>query len=425
MYHFNKIILASISLCFMMTSCSDNLKSKFEDCYVQKKSVSELLHDSDIKERIIQSYSQGYYDKMIQTGVISSPVYYDSITNCFHVYAWKNHKFDIENQVKLRYYANKDSVVTNMFINNIEIDKTGYSDYAGCFKNAKQYIQPVTKLANQGNATAQVILGVYHLFGNGIEKNEEKAFQWLSEAAKQNLGNAQYLLGILYTGGTGTNKNMKKGIEWLQKAAEQEHIPAINLLANAYIEGKEIPQNYPKALELYLQAARLSPECQYILGNIYWESKIVKTDKKKAIQWFTTAAENNDQNSQITLGTLYLEGDEVDKDLSKSLYWFTKAADQGNADMQYLLARIYMQDEIALVLEDYPTTETIKEMASKNLAEGVKWLKKAAEQGHLGAQRGLGAYYYNVEENMEEARKWFHKVAEQGDDSWIAYPGMY
>lgn len=309
-----------------MTSCSDNLKSKFEDCYVQKKSVSELLHDSDIKERIIQSYSQGYYDKMIQTGVISSPVYYDSITNCFHVYAWKNHKFDIENQVKLRYYANKDSVVTNMFINNIEIDKTGYSDYAGCFKNAKQYIQPVTKLANQGNATAQVILGVYHLFGNGIEKNEEKAFQWLSEAAKQNPWQCPIFIRCIIHWWYRYKQKHEKRYRMAPKAAEQEHIPAINLLANAYIEGKEIHQNYPKALELYLQAARLSPECQYILGNIYWESKIVKTDKKKAIQWFTTAAENNDQNSQITLGTLYLEGDEVDKDLSKSLYWFTKSS---------------------------------------------------------------------------------------------------
>lgn len=425
MNYFNKIVLASIFLCFMITSCSDSLKSKFDNCYIQKESVSKLLHDSKIKKRIIKNFSQEYYDKMMQTGVIYSPVYYDSIASCFHLYAWKKHKFDSENQIKLRYYVNKDSVATNMFINNMEIDKTGFSNYAGWGKDVKQDMQLIYQKANQGNATAQLSLGLYYLYGGEeVEKNEEKAFLWISKAAKQNLGNAQYFLGLLFFDGAGTEKNMKKGIEWLQKSAEQEYIPAMNLLARFYIEGKEIPKDYFEALNLFLQGARLNTEFQYILGNIYWESELVKADKKKSIQWFTTAAENQNINSQLTLGNLYMEGDGVTKDLSKSLHWFTEAAKQGNADAQYLLARIYMQDEIELVLADYPSMETIKEMASPNLSEGVKWLKKSAEQGNLAAQRSLGAYFYG-QNNLEEAKIWFHKAAEQGDDSWIAYPGTY
>ena len=97
-------------------------------------------------------------------------------------------------------------------------------------------------------------------------------------------------------------------IEWLQKTAEQEHTPAMNYLAALYIEGEEIPQNYSKALNLYLLAARQSIESQHMLGNIYWDSELVKADKRKAMQWFTTAAENNNINSQLTLGNLYLEG---------------------------------------------------------------------------------------------------------------------
>ena len=425
MNYFNKIVLASIFLCLMITSCSDSLQSKFKDCYLQKKPVSELLHDSEIKERIIKGRSQEYYDKMMQTGIIYSPVYYDSIAGCFHLYVWKNHRFDTKNQVKLRYYVKKKSIATNMFINDIEIDKTGFSDYADWEKNAAQYIQPISQKANQGNATAQLILGMYYLYGEGVEKNEEKAFQWISKAAEQNLGNAQYILSLLYRDGIGTNKNAKKMIEWLQKTAEQEHTPAMNYLAALYIEGEEIPQNYSKALNLYLLAARQSIESQHMLGNIYWDSELVKADKRKAMQWFTTAAENNNINSQLTLGNLYLEGDGVTKDLSKSLYWFTKAAEQGNADAQFLLARIYMQDEIDLVLTDYPSMETIKEMASPNLSEGVKWLKKSAEQGNVSAQRSLGAYYYNKEHNLEEAQKWFNKASEQGDNSWLIYPDIY
>lgn len=139
------------------------------------------------------------------------------------------------------------------------------------------------------------------------------------------------------------------------------------------------------------------------------------------MQWFTKAAENNNIDAQITLGSLYMEGEDITKDLSKSLEWFTKAAELGDSDAQYLLARIYMQDEIDLVLNDYPSMETIKEMEAKNMKEGVKWLRKSAEQGNLSAQRSLGAYYYDKEHNREEALIWLLKAKEQGDSSWLLY----
>ena len=49
--------------------------------------------------------------------------------------------------------------------------------------------------------------------------------------------------------------------------------------------------------------------------------------------------------------------------------------------------------------------------------EGVKWLRKAAEQNHRGAQCNLGLCYVygkGVEQSYEEAAKWLRKAAEQG-----------
>ena len=49
--------------------------------------------------------------------------------------------------------------------------------------------------------------------------------------------------------------------------------------------------------------------------------------------------------------------------------------------------------------------------------EGVKWYRKAAEQGVAEAQYNLGlAYYYGegAEEDHVEAVKWYRKAAEQG-----------
>ena len=53
----------------------------------------------------------------------------------------------------------------------------------------------------------------------------------------------------------------------------------------------------------------------------------------------------------------------------------------------------------------------------KNYTEAVKWYRKAAEQGHAGAQNNLGVCYengYGVTKDYAEAVKWYRKAAEQG-----------
>ena len=52
-----------------------------------------------------------------------------------------------------------------------------------------------------------------------------------------------------------------------------------------------------------------------------------------------------------------------------------------------------------------------------NAAEGVRWYRKAAEQGHAHAQNNLGLMYYKglgVAQDDAEAGRWFRKAAEQG-----------
>ena len=52
--------------------------------------------------------------------------------------------------------------------------------------------------------------------------------------------------------------------------------------------------------------------------------------------------------------------------------------------------------------------------------EGIKWLRKAAEQGNLGAQINLGATYstrQDIEPDRIEACRWCRMAAEQGSSS--------
>ena len=55
----------------------------------------------------------------------------------------------------------------------------------------------------------------------------------------------------------------------------------------------------------------------------------------------------------------------------------------------------------------------------KNVAEGIKWMTKAAEQGHGTAQCELGRIYLNgkdVPVDLDKAKYWLKKNKAKGDD---------
>ncbi len=54
---------------------------------------------------------------------------------------------------------------------------------------------------------------------------------------------------------------------------------------------------------------------------------------------------------------------------------------------------------------------------AKDEAEGVKWLRKSADQGNAGGQFWLGVAYYSgigVAKDYAEAVRWYRKAADQG-----------
>jgi TPR repeat protein len=73
-------------------------------------------------------------------------------------------------------------------------------------------------LATEGNADAQVFVGLSYDNGWGIQQNPQLARVWYKKAAKNNNRSAQYLLGLHFI--QGTNAERAKGLMWLQRAAD-------------------------------------------------------------------------------------------------------------------------------------------------------------------------------------------------------------
>jgi TPR repeat protein/V8-like Glu-specific endopeptidase len=101
---------------------------------------------------------------------------------------------------------------------------------------------------------------------------------------------------------------------------------------------------------------------------------------------------------------MYIGGDGVVKDIDEGMKWLRMAADAGYADAQTALAYIYGSGTVVGVMKDS--------------VEAAKLLLKAANQNDVYAQNTLGMVYENgegVPKNIAEALKWYRRAAERGN----------
>ena len=81
-------------------------------------------------------------------------------------------------------------------------------------------------LADQGNALAQLGLGVMYAKGQGVPQDYAQAVVWYRKAAEQGDADAQTLVGLMYANGHGVSQDYTQALIWYRKAAEQGDVRA-------------------------------------------------------------------------------------------------------------------------------------------------------------------------------------------------------
>jgi TPR repeat protein len=109
--------------------------------------------------------------------------------------------------------------------------------------------------AAQGDAEAQLQLGMRYAEGDGVIQNDKEAARWFALAAKQGLAEAQYQYGLALLQGRGVVQDYQAAFSWIEKPAQR---------------------GYPKA--------------QYSLGELYRYGTGTAIDKARAYLWFNLAA---------------------------------------------------------------------------------------------------------------------------------------
>ena len=152
--------------------------------------------------------------------------------------------------------------------------------------------------------------------------------------------------------------------EYPRKLLQQTH--------SQVIEGDEAVFEWinEKIATLKILAREGNVYARYRLGIMTYNGLGVKQDHQAAAHWFSLAAEQGHILAQEKLAFMYFKGMGVS---SKVAHWHKKAAERGEASSQFSLGFMYLYGE----------------RVRKNRLQGLCWLKKAADQGHLGARRAL------------------------------------
>jgi TPR repeat protein len=125
------------------------------------------------------------------------------------------------------------------------------------------------------------------------------------------------------------------------------------------------------------------------------------------------SARGGDPVAQRKLGVCYLKGDGVQKDVEEGIKWIRMAAQQDEVVAQRIMGNRYLRG-IGV---------------QKDLSEALKWIRSAADKGDSIAQNLLGNCLgtgEGITKDLEQAAEWFEKSARRGNiPSLVALGRLY
>ena len=203
----------------------------------------------------------------------------------------------------------------------------------------------VHRLAQQGDAVAQVDLGLMYASGHGVDKDEREAAAWFRKSAEQGYPPAQYNMGIAYGRGRGVEKDDREAVEWYRKAAEQGYAPAQSNLSVMYEIGCGVGKDERAAFAWALKAAKQNhAAAQRNVGAMYADGRGVQKDDCAAMAWMAKAAEQGHARAQFNLGAMYETGRGVEKNERTAAAWYRKSAERGDPGAQARLRALSPRD---------------------------------------------------------------------------------
>ena len=165
-----------------------------------------------------------------------------------------------------------------------------------------QAAERLERLAEQGDAHAQFVMGQLCRDGPLLIPDSQKAKRWFTLAAERGMPEAQYALGKLLLSEDPEVHDPEEGLRWLRRAAQSGNTYAAYRLGKEYLTGEHVPKSTDKAAGCFRSSAEQgNPFAQYMLGKLYLEGKAVSRDQEQSAQWFRRSAAQGNRYAHFFL----------------------------------------------------------------------------------------------------------------------------
>ncbi len=266
------------------------------------------------------------------------------------------------------------------------------------------------KAAEAGLPTALYLLGVMSECGLGVTRNEGDAAEFYRRAAEKGHRSGQARWGKALMHGIGVDANPSDGETWLRRAALAGDPEAAAALGDLHATGGNLPPNHAEAASWFRRAAEAGHKgAARSLGLLYFAGAGIPRDPERGMQWLRISAAAGDGRARAELGNLVLTGMGEEDDRIRIYKGFERAAASGDPVAAYNCA-VCLSHGIGAARDDREAALWLRKAADRvldalfwygrvlvegrgvdrDLAEGRRWIARAAEVGMVDAQVALG-----------------------------------
>uniref|UniRef100_A0AC34F9Z3 MYND-type domain-containing protein n=1 Tax=Panagrolaimus sp. ES5 TaxID=591445 RepID=A0AC34F9Z3_9BILA len=304
----------------------------------------------------------------------------------------------------------------NQLPTEYSIVKTVHNHLGISKKQAKKLASKALNLPN-----SDILKATNYMLGiGGFEQNYTKAANFYERAALQGETEAMYNLGLLYQEGNGVKQDFDISMKWLMEAATADvsgylQVPgdishAQHTIAMRYHQGIGVPQDFKKAVYWYEKSLKNGYEgAASNLGMMYKNGEGVPRNSEKAFELFKFAAMAGDTQGMVNLSSCYLIGEGTgsvtvtDKDIAEGKKWLKIAADKGNlqAAQELKIRENYTKEHAILQAFGESILAGAENVSNPlNKQQYKKEVKEAARKGSTTAQR-IVDIWKNLDDAME------------------------
>ncbi len=221
-----------------------------------------------------------------------------------------------------------------------------------------------------GNVRAAFRIGQMYLEGKGIQQSAKESEKDLTMAADTGKAEARELLGNLYW-----TEDQSKGVKYLEKAfnAGQKHLAK---QLGMYYYDKERKDSDDALAYKYLQSAlqqgdvSIAYECGQLAESIGTPEDVVK--------YYQIAVENGRKEALLGLGRIYYQSKHIKHDSQKAVEYLTKAKEAGCDDALLDLGNVLSESETKE--DNFKAVEYYREAMQKKIEKADEALAKAMQK---------------------------------------------